>query len=379
MVSLTWVATAGFAILAILCVSVFLGMRRMPSLAWLAATSVMATLQTIFLADAQFVTVSALGVAVVTPVAYLCFGQAVRAVLGQRYQNWVIYGAILVLTLIVVVGKFMDLPFTVRTPFFQLACFLALFDSVHRLSKYSQRGLIDYGLMGSVSGLMAIFAFRMVAYPTMFDLSTSYAEIIETGIEPLTLVLSAILSVVAVFLMLARIINGVIVAYRRRSELDSLTGLLNHQAFHQLASVADKTGGSVIFCDIDHFKSVNDRFGHSAGDKALCAFAELLRLSGYQTGRLGGEEFAVLLPGASTSVAMLEADRLRKKFSDLRHANMPADLRITASFGVAGYGAGEEPRATFSSADAALYAAKSSGRNRVSMHEDKDAARSAAA
>lgn len=379
MVSLTWVATAGFAILAILCVSVFLGMRRMPSLAWLAATSVMATLETFFLADAQFVTTSGLGVAIVTPVAYVFFGQALRTVLGQRYQNWALYGAIFILTAIVVVTKFTDMPFVYRTVFFQLACFLALFDCVHRIFKHSQRGLIDYGLMATVSGLMAIFAFRMVAYPTMFDLSTSYAEIIETGIEPLTLVFSAILSVVAVFLMLARIINGVIVAYRRRSELDSLTGLLNHQAFHQLASVADKTGGSVIFCDIDHFKSINDRFGHSAGDKALCAFAELLRLSGYSTGRLGGEEFAVLLPGVSTSVAMIEADRLRKKFSDLRHANMPADLRITASFGVAGYEAGEEPRARFSSADASLYAAKSSGRNRVTLHEDEDAARSAAA
>lgn len=378
MVSLNWVTTSGFAILAILCVCVFLGMRRMPSLAWLVATAVIATIETVFLANAQFETVSSNAVAVLTPLAYICFGEAIRAALGQRSRNWWLYGAVAVFTIAAVSLKLADVPFSYRTPVFQIACALALWDGIYRLAKLPTRSFIDHGLIGVVGGLFAIFIFRAVTYPFIYGPDVAYAVIRAGDIERATLMLSALLSAVAILLTLARIINGVIVAYRRRSELDSLTGLLNHQAFHQLASVAGKTGGSVIFCDIDHFKSINDRFGHSAGDKALCAFAELLRLSGYQTGRLGGEEFAVLVPGGSIAVAMIEADRLRKKFSDLRHANMPGDLRITASFGIAEYEAGAEPRQAFSKADAALYAAKSSGRNRVSVHQ-AESVKSAAA
>jgi diguanylate cyclase (GGDEF)-like protein len=155
------------------------------------------------------------------------------------------------------------------------------------------------------------------------------------------------------------------VNYRSRSESDSLTGLLNHQAFHQLGSVPSKEGGSVIFCDIDHFKLINDRFGHLTGDKALCAFANLLRASGYQAGRIGGEEFGVIVPRLSAGAAMIVADRVRKKFGNLRHADMPPEQRISASFGVAEYGPGQSPQSAFIRADAALYEAKRAGRDSV--------------
>jgi diguanylate cyclase (GGDEF)-like protein len=193
----------------------------------------------------------------------------------------------------------------------------------------------------------------------------SYAEIRQTGVEITSLVLSAVLSALAVVLLLARVINGVIVNYRSRSESDSLTGLLNHQAFHQLGRVPSKDGGSVIFCDIDHFKLINDRFGHLAGDKALCAFANLLRASGYQAGRIGGEEFGVIVPRLSGDAAMIVADRVRKKFGNLRHADMPTEQRISASFGVAEYGPGQSPQSAFIRADAALYEAKRAGRDSV--------------
>lgn len=87
----------------------------------------------------------------------------------------------------------------------------------------------------------------------------------------------------------------------------------------------------------------------------------------------------MIIPGLSAPAAMIEADRVRKKFSDVRHAGMPADKRISASFGVAGYGAGESPQTAFARADAALYEAKTSGRNRVVKSEEPADAESAAA
>lgn len=365
MVSLDWVTTGGFAILAAICVCVFLGMRRMPSLAWLTATAIVATFQTMFLSVAQDLTIAAIAVSVLTPAGYICYSQSIRAALGQRDQNWWLYGMVGALVLIGSGLKLMDVSFLVRLPVFQLCCALALYDSVERLVRYRSRGLIENALIGVIGSVMAVFLFRAFCYPLIFAVDTTYAELRAGPIETATLILSAVLSAVALLLVLAWIINDVIVKYRQRSECDSLTGLLNHQAFHQLGGTAGKAGGSVVVCDIDHFKTVNDRFGHLAGDKALRAFADLLRLSGYQAGRVGGEEFAVIMPGLSADEAAGEADRVRHDYGQMRHADMPTDWRISASFGVAEFGAGENPQAAFARADAALYEAKKAGRNRV--------------
>lgn len=369
MVSLSWVTTGGFAILAVLCVSVFFGMRRLTSLAWLTATAVAATVQTAFLADAHEMALSSIAVSILTPLAYICFGQSIRAALGQDGQNRGLYVAVALLTVLGIGLKLMDVPFVLRTPVFQFACALALFDSLQRLMNFRERRLVENVLLAVVGCVIAIFVLRGVAYPLIFPADMAYGVLRASMLERATLLFSAVFSVLAMFLLLARIINGVISNYRRRSECDSLTGLLNHQAFHQLGGVVSKAGGSVVFCDIDHFKTINDRFGHLAGDKALCAFADLLRASGYQAGRVGGEEFAVIVPGLSGQAAMIEADRVRKKFKDLRHAGMPPEWWISASFGVAEYGAGQAPQSAFGRADAALYQAKTKGRNRVVRSE----------
>lgn len=365
MISLDWVTTGGFAILAVISICVFWNLRQMPSLAWLSATAIVATFQTMFLSAAQDEVASALAVTVLTPIGYICFSQSIRATLGQRDDRWRLYGLVGVLMVIGVVLKLLDWPFVARLPVFQLCCALALSESVQRLMRHRGRGTIENALIGVVASVMAIYLFRAFFYPLIFAFDTDYALMRSGAIETTSLILTASLSGAAVLLLMARIINGVIVKYRLRSESDSLTGLLNHQAFHALAGVAAKDGGSVVFCDIDHFKTVNDRFGHLAGDKALRAFADLLRQSGFQAGRVGGEEFALILPGVSSDEAAGEADRIRREYAQFRHADMPGDMRISASFGVAEYGPEKAPQTAFARADAALYEAKTSGRDRV--------------
>ena len=156
---------------------------------------------------------------------------------------------------------------------------------------------------------------------------------------------------------------------------DPLTGLANRRQFLALAAEerrrAQRAGEPIalMLLDVDHFKAVNDLYGHAVGDAALRAFGRLLRrhLRPFDiVGRYGGEEFVILLSGASHRGALTAAERLRATI-----ASTPFDtqgiIRLTASIGVVSIDAGEDvPFATMlASADRALYRAKHGGRNQV--------------
>jgi len=161
-------------------------------------------------------------------------------------------------------------------------------------------------------------------------------------------------------------------------ERDGLTQLLSHTAFLQRAKEAaarnDRTGSSgaaFVMLDLDHFKSVNDRFGHTAGDRVLASLAATLRRRLRQTdtiGRLGGEEFAILLEDLSPGDALRLTERLLADFSAIEHAQPDGEgFRVTFSAGIAMYGGHGDWKGWREAADRALYEAKASGRNRVVM------------
>ncbi|HVA32585.1 MAG TPA: GGDEF domain-containing protein, partial [Candidatus Baltobacteraceae bacterium] len=125
--------------------------------------------------------------------------------------------------------------------------------------------------------------------------------------------------------------------------------------------------GAVLMLDIDHFKRVNDELGHAAGDACLRRIAEIAVDSvraGDTVCRIGGEEFLIVMPGATPDSAMMVGDRLRLSISlsGLRHATGEP---ITASLGVAAAAAGDTAETLIARADAALYEAKRTGRNRI--------------
>jgi len=168
------------------------------------------------------------------------------------------------------------------------------------------------------------------------------------------------------------------------AQRDGLTALWNRSYLDQrLAaehSEAQRHGRSlsVILCDIDHFKSVNDRYGHPFGDEVLAHFATILaggRASDVPC-RYGGEEFAVILPATTVDEATEVAERFRSSFEAHRWRRHP-DLVLTASFGVAALSP-LQPMLTASElvqrADDALYHAKRGGRNRVSLRTKSEAA-----
>jgi diguanylate cyclase (GGDEF)-like protein len=156
---------------------------------------------------------------------------------------------------------------------------------------------------------------------------------------------------------------------------DELTGLHNRRHLmevltRQMAEARRDSGHRFALCfvDLDHFKRVNDVFGHGQGDEILKRFADIAREAVREIDyvvRLGGEEFVVVLVGAGEDDGRLVAERIRHQLSSLSVSERIPDFRISASFGVTDYRTGEDIETTLSRADHALYEAKRGGRDRV--------------
>jgi diguanylate cyclase (GGDEF)-like protein len=168
-------------------------------------------------------------------------------------------------------------------------------------------------------------------------------------------------------------------AHRRRSTLDPLTGLFNRNALEQRlaeldgepSSGAEGLSHALLLCDLDHFKRVNDQLGHAAGDAVLQDVAYTMRSAlraGDSIYRIGGEEILVILPAVSRSDADEIANRLREAVRERR----PVGVEVTVSIGVAVSPHGPlNTEELVGRADAALYAAKEEGRDRVVFGTDE--------
>lgn len=155
---------------------------------------------------------------------------------------------------------------------------------------------------------------------------------------------------------------------------DKLTGLLNRHAF---AILIDKLMAghrrqprpiTFLLADVDHFKTINDRFGHRAGDEVLTGISALLRSNLRAVDfavRWGGEEFLVVLQDCPPAEGWLVAEKLRQAIADARFSSVDPALQVTISIGVSEFNGEESPDQAINRADQALYAAKGGGRNRV--------------
>lgn len=163
---------------------------------------------------------------------------------------------------------------------------------------------------------------------------------------------------------------------RQTASVDSLTGLATRRSFlEQLEIVTQKNEPAVLlYLDLDRFKSINDTYGHATGDAVLQAVSQVIMECCPETafvGRIGGEELAVLLPGADTKAGANVAEKLRSSIESARAAIAP-DLTFTASFGMALRMPGTDNQVWMAAADAALYAAKNGGRNCVRSSDPAD-------
>lgn len=229
-------------------------------------------------------------------------------------------------------------------------------------------------MAAAAAGLSAFYLGRLVAF--LLDGPDGPVFVTFFGSAVTTLVTMVMLVVVS-FSMAALSTEQQTRALRRAARRDDLTGLLNRKAFLEVAArqlsdpAAARSSGALILADLDHFKAINDTYGHAAGDQALQAFAAACKATVRPTdpaGRYGGEEFLLLIPGATAERAEGIADEVSRRLAEASEANgvqMP-----TASYGIATYDAGTaDLQALIASADAALYTAKSLGRNRTARSD----------
>ena len=241
--------------------------------------------------------------------------------------------------------------------------------AVVRKAPYAKLFVLAWAAPMIISSLRAAYGFGLVPYSILLDNSSLIALSIE-----------ALLSSIIVTSRLRQITSERDVALlgeqaaRTLAATDPLTGLLNRRAFLDQA-IGRRVQQRLLLIDIDHFKSVNDRLGHQQGDTVLSTIAaaiDMIRPPRSLAVRLGGEEFAILLPRAQadkcTPDAILEA---------VRSAAMPQGIRVTVSIGFSEgmIGSEQDWKRLYRLADAALYRAKADGRDRACRATDfRDAA-----
>jgi diguanylate cyclase (GGDEF)-like protein len=202
-----------------------------------------------------------------------------------------------------------------------------------------------------------------------------FSSSIWVTVFSIELMLYAVGTVFVIFMLVS---DRTVTAHRTAASMDPLTGMFNRRGFAEATSrVIEREANAgrpvtALIFDIDHFKSINDRFGHPAGDEILKLFAAVvintLRISDI-SGRIGGEEFAALLP-CSLEEAVLAAERVREAFESSGIVDETGPVDTTVSIGVAGGPAGTELEVLLAAADTALYQAKRGGRNRVEAAEE---------
>lgn len=205
-------------------------------------------------------------------------------------------------------------------------------------------------------------------------------EYISTAYAMLSQSMGTVFVLATALILMALLVSDLLRDVTWQSITDPLSGLLNRRGFEEkLGEMVARRGLdgpplSLVFIDLDHFKSINDTFGHAAGDRVIERFADILREASaglHVIGRVGGEEYAVVLAHCNAATAQLFAESVRTAFGEAQVEGLPEAERFTASFGVATLNRGETPSALMERADAALYEAKRGGRNCVKLAPDR--------
>nr|WP_275448368.1 GGDEF domain-containing protein [Mesorhizobium sp. IRAMC:0171] len=249
------------------------------------------------------------------------------------------------------------------------------------MTAWRLRGLRG-GMFAERTLFWTLLAFSVHFFPrTVLTVGVAAPPAAVFGASPFWLALQFSLAVLGVMLALAIFavtVSDMVADLRHERSADPLTGVLNRRGFEENAQkLLDDARAwpiSVILVDIDHFKSINDTFGHPVGDAVLKGFGHLLQNAMRQVdscGRIGGEEFAFLLPNCDAAGADVFAGRLREIVRRSRFDGLPEAHQLTASFGVAAARRDENLNALISRADIALYRAKRRGRDRVEVQTEE--------
>jgi diguanylate cyclase (GGDEF)-like protein len=279
------------------------------------------------------------------PVGVACFALAAYLWLARSAPDWILLatpplGTLLITAVMSIEGTTSGTPFFYLWPMLLAAYFFQRRDL-----------LLNFALVCASFAVALAFWVPVDDGSLIMFLDTAMA----TGV------------VAALVFMLKTQVGRLVTGMHKASTTDALTGVLNRGAFQERLerALADREQVVLALLDLDHFKLVNDRHGHPAGDRALRRFCEIVQGEarlGDALGRLGGEEFGLLLGDTDLPGAHSFADRLR---ATVARETAAGEVGITVSIGLAEPAAGTTAEDLLRSADVALYSAKGAGRNRV--------------
>lgn len=350
---------------------VHLALRRGTALGWLSAAMMCVAIEMLALRFASQWTLGVAFIAVLVPTIYFCAAQALRQGLGLGPMRPRVALGSVMLTALSLALLATPVPPTLQYMPFQAAGILLFLDATLALARVRKRHTLEQGLLVLAFIVLAGVIFRVPMFPALLGEPTPWAPVDAAAIEPVFIQFIGWLTTGLALLLVAQIVTKVIVGYRYSAERDGLTELLNRRAFDALTDKSAPSRGAIVMCDIDRFKGINDRFGHHVGDEVIRSFACLLSLHGNYAGRIGGEEFALLLLDTSLEEAADQAEDIRSAFDGLCHPAIGPATQLSASFGVAAFEADTPIRHAMRSADRALYSAKQSGRNRVTVASEE--------
>lgn len=312
--------------------------------------------------------------------AYLCL-MASRMYMGRRpFSHWYAVLGIGALMVASVYFTVVQPHLGMRFVFVGLGAGICFLLTARTMADGGVRRVPARYLFALVAGLHGLF---LLLRPALFKLApVAPGGLPDAGLVALVsqfVLLEAIVAVVLLGFGALMLANEFITSeLRHLAEMDPLTNVFNRRAFLTLLdkaiSAAQRTGTAVpvLVMDLDHFKNINDTWGHRAGDDVLRHFVMLahrcLRKEDVM-GRLGGEEFAIFLPNASAAGALAVAERLRALVEAQPVATGPQSIPLTVSVGVTLCAHGDAAGAALQRADEAMYLAKERGRNRVEVSE----------
>ena len=251
-----------------------------------------------------------------------------------------------------------------------------------------RRERLDYGLIGLLVASGLQFASKPFLAMASGGAGESARVYMNTTYALISQSMGIVFAVAVALLMVVILVRDILAEATAKSETDPMSGLLNRAGFERHARTALKITVrtnlpvTLVIADLDHFKAINDTFGHATGDRVIETLGGFLRDAAadhHIAARVGGEEFAILLPGTNLVAARLFAEGTRSAFGAMAIEGLPDARRCTASFGVAELIQGEGIAELMARADAALYEAKKSGRDCVRIAAPRRASMAAIA
>ena len=366
-----YVVLFGTAVMSV--AALLAGMRRKRALAWLFGSIAIGTLQVWMIGLSRGPLFDMASATLLVPLALIGFAQALRQVYRQPYGYWRWRSAAFGLLVAAFAGTVLEVSYlfayaAMVSGFAMIECELA-----YRVWKVSRKRWLDWALLAVLMGVVAVEASRLVVVPSILGLDMGFAELRTSDVDRTYLVVLGALELLAIVLIILRVAAWALADIRFRAERDYLTGLYNRGTFEYLAlDSIRREPGVLILADLDHFKRINDRYGHDMGDGAICVFADVLKQATERRnvcGRIGGEEFALHLPLATLEDAADIAERLRESFTQGCRDSLSVEEYLSASMGCAEHAAGEDLSQIMQRADEALYRAKEKGRNRIELAE----------